>query len=66
MERVMTVGMSSRLRQAYVAAKFQDFETPYNQGAPKRSDGGLLIRRLSGKSITNRTPDERELIPTEV
>ena len=36
--------MSSRLRKAYVAAKFYELAHPLGQGAPKRSGGGLLIR----------------------
>jgi hypothetical protein len=41
---MVSVGTSSRLRQAYVAAKLCHVETLYDEGAPKRSDGGLLVR----------------------
>ena len=50
------IGMSSRLRQAYVAAKFYDFMGPYNEGAPKLNDGRPLILRLG---VVNQRPMSR-------
>jgi hypothetical protein len=57
--------MSSRLRKAYVAANCPDEANPRTEGAPKRSDGGLLIRMFDVKA-TRTNSDERELIPTDI
>ena len=38
---------------------------PDSKGAPKRSDGGPLIRRNLGKACIRRITDERELIAAD-
>ena len=61
----LSVGMSSRLRQAYVAAKSINECVLRSRARQSEATAAPLVRALLQRVFPQRYSDEQELVPTE-